>query len=221
MKQSPSGPGDQPGPRIRLYRPDESPEPKRRKRKRLPEFLRWPDAMRLLDWCIAEIALRKGRRRQAAAIRDEIIIRVGLYLGLRCSEIQNLDVTDIDLERRSALVREGKGQRDRVVRIPEKLVGHLASLIGTRREGILIVGRGGKRVSGRTIRWRIARAAKFCGLVLHVHPHTLRHTYATRYLETGGNIRRLQALLGHADLSTTAIYLDLDVSGFAADVDRL
>jgi integrase/recombinase XerC len=193
--------------------------PKKR-RKKLPEFLRWPEAMLLLDWCVAEIDRRKGKRKQPA-IRDEIIIRVGLYLGLRCAEIMNLDVNDVDLERRSALVREGKGCKDRYVCIPLKLIPHLRGLIGDRKEGILIVGRNGLRVNGRTIRWRIARAARMAGIPLRVHPHTLRHTFATHFLESGGNIRSLQALLGHENLETTALYLDLDVSRFEEDVDRM
>jgi len=206
---------------LRLFNPDQSRERPAKQRKRLPQFLRWPDAEKLLAWCVEEIERRRGWRREASARRDEAIIRVGLYLGLRCAEIQNLDVPDVDLANRSVFIRLGKGCKDRYVRIPEKLVPHLDQLLAGRKEGILIVGRDGLRVNGRTIRWRVARAARRAGLAVQIHPHTLRHTYATHYLETGGNIRRLQALLGHESLQTTAIYLDLDVEKYAEDVNRL
>jgi integrase/recombinase XerC len=73
----------------------------------------------------------------------------------------------------------------------------------------------------RNTHWRVGRAAKLAGLTIHVHPHILRHTYATHLLETGSHIREVQALLGHSDLGTTSIYLDLDVSRLAQAVDRL
>jgi site-specific recombinase XerC len=206
---------------LRVYCPDFVPEEKPARRKRLPQFLRWPDALRVLAWCEAEIARRAGRKRQAGAIIDERIIRIGLYLGLRCAEIQALDVEDVDLPNRSVLVRLGKGSKDRYVPIPEKLVPCLEATIGGRTSGILIVGRGGLRVAGRTIRWRVARAARLAGLALKIHPHTLRHTYATHYIETGGKIHHLQRILGHAALATTAIYLDVDTSQFLADVNRM
>ena len=221
---------------LRIFLPDES-EPRKKRAHRLPAFLRWPEAMRLIDWCAAEVARLEAMPRGctetrhhhwrgavskiAAARRDEIIARVGLYLGLRVTEIADLDVADVDLAARSVFVRQGKGNRDRYVRISEKLAPFLQSWIGERREGILIEGRNGRRVHGRTIRWRLARAARLAGIAVHVHPHLLRHTFATHFLETGGNIRNLQALLGHSDLATTAVYLDVDVSRFAADVDRL
>ena len=73
----------------------------------------------------------------------------------------------------------------------------------------------------RSISWRLARAAKLAGIQVHVHPHILRHTYATHLLETGAHVRDVQALLGHANLASTAVYLDLDVSRHAATVNRL
>jgi site-specific recombinase XerD len=85
---------------------------KRKKAKRLPDFLRWPDAMRLLEWCTAEVALCSKARRPAA-LRDEITIRVGLYLGLRVSEIIGLDAHRFGPANRICLA--GKGNKDRYV----------------------------------------------------------------------------------------------------------
>jgi site-specific recombinase XerD len=191
----------------------------RKRGRRLPRFLRWPDAMRLLDWCTEQVRKASPRKVEAAR-RDEMFVRVGLYLGLRISEILNLAVTDISLEDRAAMVREGKGRHDRCVRIPEKLVPYLEAWIGDRTTGLLI-NKAGRRLAGRTMRWRIVRAAKLAGLTLHVHCHTLRHSYACRLLETGGDLRTVQAMLGHRDLVSTSIYLDVDPSRFAADVDRM
>lgn len=203
---------------IRLFSPDDF-RPKKQ-RKSLPTFLRWPDAMRLLDWCAMEKAHHIGKK-LAGARRDEIIFRLGLYLGLRVSEISKLDVTDIDLVNRSAWVRQGKGNKDRYVRIPEKMIPHLQACIGNRHDGPLVIGYRGGRSSIRSIQWRVTRAARLCGLKLRIHAHVLRHSYSSHFLEMGGNIRSLQALLGHADLSTTSRYLDLNTESFAKDCDRL
>jgi integrase len=209
-------------PRLRI--PDEDMEPgkrRRKKRHRLPRYLKWSEAEKLMDWCAAQVAKARTPWQLRSARRDDILVRVGLYLGLRISEIIGLDVTDINLEDRVAFVREGKGCRDRMVAMPAKLVPHLQACIAGRTAGVLIVGWRGGRLNDRTCRWRLARAARLAGLTAHVHPHILRHSYATRLLHTGSDIRAVQALLGHSDLSTTAIYLDVDVSRFAAHVDRL
>ena len=221
-------------PDVRIFDPSEEEPPvygpcedipvaKKRARKKLPNFLRWHQAMKLLDWCVAQIELHRGKKIRAymSARRDEMIIRTGLFLGLRLAEISNLEVTDIDLERQAALVRQGKGNKDRCVRIGDTLVPHLRSWIGDRKEGILISGPRGRVMAPTTVRFRLKRAARLSGIHVHVHPHLLRHTYATRLLETGTNIRSVQALLGHADLATTAVYLDVDVSRFADDVNRM
>lgn len=195
----------------------------KRKRQRLPTFLRWPDAMRMLDWCASEIARcpAKSKRRVASARRDEIVIRVGLYLGLRLHEISSLDVSDVDLVRMSVWVRQGKGNKDRYIRIGKQLAPHLLAWIAGRTSGILIEGPRGRRMSDRTVRFRVGRAARLAGVPVHVHPHVLRHSFATHFLETGGNIRRLQKLLGHSSLEITAKYLDVCVDDFADDCDRL
>lgn len=193
-------------------------KPKQRRRK-LPSFLRWPDALKLLNWCDAEV-FRTSYTAHEKAARDAMIIRVGLYLGLRVSEICALELRHIDLEHRSCFVENGKGCKDRYVRIPEKMIEPLILWIGDRKSGWLFEKKG-QRLFERSVRWRITRAARLAGTPVHVHPHVLRHTYATHFLEMGGNIRSLQALLGHAELTSTSRYLDVDVSRFAEDVDRL
>jgi integrase/recombinase XerC len=192
----------------------------RKKGKKLPKFLGWDDAMKLVKFCTAAVVNATGAKK-LRCWRDEMFVRLALYLGLRIAEIVNMDVGDVDLERKAALVRQGKGCRDRYLPIPAKLHAHLADWIGDRKEGPLIPGRTSRRLCKRTMQWSIERNARLAGLTVHVHPHLLRHTFASHLLETGADIRTVQALLGHADLSTTAIYLDLNVSRHGPAVDRL
>lgn len=190
-----------------------------KRRKKLPVFLRWSDAQTLLRWCERQAISLEGRKK-AAAERDLIVLRLGLYLGLRLAELTGLDVRDVDLERRSVFVK-GKGERERYGRIATKLALQLQAWIGERTSGPLIAGPKGKRVAPRSVRWRLARAARLAGVKLHLHPHVLRHTFATHLLETGTHIRDVQLLLGHSSLSTTEIYLDVDLSRLADALDRL
>jgi len=136
---------------------------------------------------------------------------------LRVMEICRLRIEQCDLVKRQVFVRLGKGQKDRYVRIPTALMEPLTAWIGQRICWPLL----GREMFDRTIRFRLDRAARAAGLVVHVHPHMLRHTYATHLLETGAQLRTVQNMLGHENLQSTAVYLDLDTSRFAADVDRM
>lgn len=187
----------------------------KRRKKTLPQPLRWSEAMTLLSWCRAQQP--RCPSKQLAARRDEIIVLCLLYLGLRIMELCRLRVEQCDLERRQVFVRLGKGSKDRYVRIPTVLMAPLKAWIGEQICGPLL----GCEMSDRTIRWRLDKAAKAAGLVVHVHPHSLRHTYATHLLDTGAALRTVQAMLGHENLQSTAVYLDLDTSRFASDVDRM
>ena len=206
---------------LRLFCGDDPPPSKPKQPRPLPRPLRWPDALTLIAWCAAEIGRYTCPRKIAAAKRDEMIVNVGLYFGLRVSEICKLLVTHIDLHGKGAFIERSKGGKDRLVTIPSKLVDMLRTWIGTRQDGFLIPDYDGGMMSDRTIRWRLTRAAKLAGIPVNVHPHKLRHSYASHLLNTGANIRTVQALLGHADIQTTAYYLDVDPSRFQSDVDRL
>jgi integrase/recombinase XerD len=176
--------------------------------KRLPICLRGDEPDRLLA------AVR--------CPRDRIIFLVGLYLGLRVSEIVGRRVEDVDLERAMYTVRGGKGDKDRVVPIPAKVLRDLQDWIGERKEGWLFPSRGRTgHVTARAVQVAIEKAAKKAGIARHVTPHKLRHTYATRLLQRGADIIEVRDLLGHASVATTQIYLGSEPERLRAAVDRL
>jgi len=152
--------------------------------KRLPKYLKDEEVKNLLDRC-------KGRR-------DRIIIEVILLTGLRVSELLKITPDDIDFRNRTIRIH-GKGSRDRMVYPPRELLYDLRDYIAdesieqqnhvfilTRQRVFQVI----KDLSGRS-------------------PHKLRHTFAVNYLESGGDLRTLQKILGHSSLKTTSIYLDL------------
>jgi len=183
------------------------------RRRRLPTFFRPAEAETLLA------ALRSEQHR--------LIILTGLFLGLRVSEITHLDVADVDCDRGTVLVRHGKGDRDRQVPMPHRLWEGLRAWIGERKAGYLFPSpRGGGRLSSRSVQRLIKRAAGRAGIAgvdvpRKITPHKLRHTYATRLLDTGANIREVQELLGHASVATTEIYCHVSGDRLRGAVDRL
>ncbi len=182
-------------------------------RRRLPTFFRANESDALVAAAKTE--------------RDRLIVQVGLYLGLRCSEITDLRIERIDLAKSQVFVAHGKGDKDRYVPIPERLRPLLQAWIGDRREGLLFTSRSrGGRLSNRAVQRLfkgIARKAGIAGVeqARKVTPHKLRHTYATTLLEKGANIRELQELLGHSSVATTEIYTHVVTSRLKGVVDRL
>jgi len=127
--------------------------------------------------------------------------------GFRVSELVNLKIADLNFPEKIGHVRQAKGNKDRVFNIPEFLLDDLQNLVVLQKnsnEDFLFTGRSGK-LSTRNLQKIISSAAKRAGLQ-NVHCHTLRHSFATHLLEDGVDIRKIQELLGHADLSTTQIY---------------
>ena len=129
--------------------------------------------------------------------------------GLRVSEIAHLGVRDIDSQRMLIHVRKGKGKKDRFVALSPLLLETLRQYwLQQRPPKLLFSGQDGKRpIAARTIRRIFQRATRAAGIRKKVTPHTLRHAFATHHLEAGTDLRTLQVLLGHSDLSTTSRYL--------------
>lgn len=176
--------------------------------RKLPNFLHGPE----LDALVAA----------AKRPRDRLIVQAGAYLGLRVSEITGLEVPDIDLAGGSCFVHEGKGAKDRLIPLPTRLIPELRAWIGDRREGILLPSRKWQaRLSVRAVQLLIARLAKRAGIARRVTPHTLRHTFGTRLLEAGVDIRSVQELLGHSSVSTTMLYTHVSAERLRYAVDRL
>ena len=140
--------------------------------------------------------------------KHRFIIKLLYSSGLRLSECVNLKLEDLDLKEKVGWVRSGKGKKDRIFILSENLMKDLYAYIAENKieKGNLFLGWKKKPISKRTIQKLVNTAALKAGIKKKVHVHTLRHSYATHLLESGTDIRYIQELLGHSDLSTTQIY---------------
>ncbi len=146
--------------------------------------------------------------------RDRLIVLLLYGTGLRVSELCNLKIKDIDLDRGIAVVRGGKGAKDRMVPIPEPIIREIREYLAARKDGseYLLVEekRDNKdKISPKTVWYLLNRYGKKAGI--KVTPHMLRHSFATHMLENGVDIRVIQEILGHSNLSTTQIYTKVTV----------
>lgn len=154
----------------------------------------------------------------AFGLRDRALLETLYGTGIRLSECVRLDLLDLDMRGRSALVREGKGKKDRVVPLGERaalaLEGYLRqarpALIADGREGALFVSRYGTRLAPITIQVLVREYGQ--GLGLPLSPHSLRHACATHLLRGGAGVRQVQALLGHRSIETTVRYTRVELA---------
>lgn len=160
----------------------------------------------------------------ALAVRDKAIMELFYSSGLRLDELVGLDIPQLDLADRTVRVL-GKGRKTRIVPVGRKADAALrvwlrerVALAGT-DETAVFVGKNGSRLKHRAIQLRIAYWARRKGLPSHVHPHLFRHSFATHLLESSKDLRGVQELLGHADISTTQIYTHLDFAHLARTYD--
>jgi len=159
------------------------------------------------------------------ALRDQAMMELIYSSGLRLAELVSLDIDTIDF-RDGEMVVIGKGSKSRMLPVGAPAIAAVRAWIKLRitlikdpNETALFVNARGGRVSARTVQQRLARAAKLRGLDQHLHPHMLRHSFATHMLEASGDLRAVQELLGHANLSTTQIYTHLDFQHLASVYD--
>jgi len=146
--------------------------------------------------------------------RNRLIVLLLYGAGLRVSELCNLKKGDVDLERNLIVVRGGKGAKDRVVPIPAFLGDAIREYLESREDGseYLLVEerrRDKDKLSPKTVWYLLKKYGKRAGV--EVTPHRLRHSFATHMLERGVDIRAIQELLGHSNLSTTQIYTKVTV----------
>lgn len=148
-------------------------------------------------------------------IRDLAMMELLYSSGLRVSELVGIDLYDLDL--RDAQIRVlGKGRKERLVPIGKMAQQAIKRWLGVRQtlvvpnEMALFVGKLGKRLSSRSVESRLQRWGQLSGVSGTLHPHKLRHSFATEMLAHSGDLRAVQELLGHADISTTQIYTHLD-----------
>ena len=136
--------------------------------------------------------------------KHQLLIELLYSSGLRLSELINLRTEDLEIKDKIGWVRRGKGAKDRLIILSEKVSKDLTKFL-KERKGYVFEGHAG-HLSKRAVQKMLAELAKTSGIAKHVHPHMLRHSFATHLLEAGVDIRKIQELLGHADLSTTQIY---------------
>jgi integrase/recombinase XerC len=159
-------------------------------------------------------------------IRDLAMFELFYSSGLRLSELAALNLADIDLPDRSLVVRSGKGGKSRLLPIGGKAVSALENWLAQRlkmaaaAEPALFVSSRGTRLGQRSIQLRLAQWCRKKGIAEHLHPHMLRHSFASHLLESSQDLRAVQELLGHSNISTTQIYTHLDFQHLAEVYDK-
>ena len=181
--------------------------------RRLPKALDTDRALQLLDGGVDD---------EFIARRDQAILELFYSSGLRLSELTGLDLAQLDLA--AGLVQVlGKGGKSRVLPVGRKAREALQAWLRLRGIGgplddAVFITRQGKRLSPRAIQMRVKTAGER-ELGQHLHPHMLRHSFASHLLESSQDLRAVQEMLGHADISTTQIYTHLDFQHLAAVYD--
>jgi integrase/recombinase XerC len=189
----------------------QAPKPSRR----LPKTLDADQVARLLDLSGDE----------PITLRDRAMLELFYSSGLRLAELVGLDLDHLDPADRTVRVT-GKGSKSRIVPVGRYALEAIgawlparATLVGPEERAMFVSGRG-RRVAPRTVQARLNHWAIRQGHPTRVHPHMLRHSFATHLLESSGNLRAVQELLGHSSLSTTQVYTHLDFQHLAQIYDR-
>ncbi|MGV2898278.1 tyrosine recombinase XerC [Achromobacter sp. AGC78] len=201
----------------------------------LPKALSVEQTQALLDRPTAKVA------NEPAALRDQAMFELLYSSGLRLSELVGLDLRytrTADYESRGWLKLDeaevevlGKGGKRRSVPVGQAAVAALQKWIGARPQlappapqpedaAALFLGARGKRISPRIVQLQLAQVAQAAGLPTHVHPHVLRHSFASHVLQSAQDLRAVQEMLGHANISTTQVYTRLDFQHLAKAYDQ-
>jgi integrase/recombinase XerC len=178
--------------------------------RRLPSFLTVEETVRLLE--APDLATPQGKR-------DRALLELLYASGLRVSELVSLNLEQVNLDTNEIRVW-GKGSKERMVLIGSPAAQALSNylnrgrpeLMGRERNNALFLNRYGKRLPARRVQKILEKYARLAGIDKWVHPHLLRHTFATHLLDGGADLRVVQELLGHAQLSSTQIYTHLSQS---------
>lgn len=181
--------------------------------RHLPDTLSVDDVSRLLG----------VTDREPLTLRDSAMLELFYSSGLRLAELVSLNLDDLDFNERVVRVT-GKGAKTRVVPVGAKAIEALRDWLPVRTarpgEAAMFTGRGGRRLGARAVQQRVHLRARLRGIPGKMHPHTLRHSFASHLLESSGDLRAVQELLGHADISTTQIYTHLDFQHLAQVYDK-
>lgn len=165
--------------------------------KRLPEVLTQSEVVKLFS------AIENQKH--------SLMVRLMYSAGLRVSELVNLRVKDFEFDNGYGWVRKGKGSKDRLFVLSEKIAVELNCFILSEDKGPdnYVFGSGDWHLSTRTVYAVVRRASRCAGLGKRVHPHTLRHSFATHLIENGNDLVRVQSMLGHASPDTTMVYVHM------------
>ena len=162
------------------------------------------------------------------ALRDRAMLELFYSSGLRLAELVGSNTGDISFDDNSMKVR-GKGSKERVLPVGSKAIAAINTWLKIREqlpkgkledESALFLSERGKRISPRNVQERVKKWSVRLGISGRVHPHTLRHSFARHLLESSQDLRAVQELLGHADISTTQIYTHLDFQHLADVYDK-
>lgn len=174
----------------------------------------------------AMVGLLEASPEDPHEVRDIAMWELFYSSGLRLSELVSLDLQDLDFRESSLVVREGKGQKTRHVPIGRCARDALENWLKLRETWpgaeltAVFTSRRGLRISPRSVQSRLSRWQLKQGGATAVHPHMLRHSFASHLLESSGDLRAVQELLGHANLSTTQVYTHLDYQHLAKVYDQ-
>lgn len=182
----------------------------------IPEFLTFDQMMTLFDSFDLD---------DPAALRNRAILETMYACGLRVSEVCSLTLAELDLNERILTVT-GKGDKQRIVPFYKRLRTLLARYLRDSRalylkeeHGFVFVSQRGAPITPRAVQLILAQAGQDAGLNQPLHPHMLRHSFATHLLDNGVDLRTVQELLGHSSLSTTQIYTHVTVDRLKQSVD--
>jgi integrase/recombinase XerC len=171
-------------------------------------------------------ALLEAEAKDLLETRDLAMWELLYSSGLRVSELANINLMDVDLSARTIHVVSGKGQKARLLPIGGKAVAAIRAWVLLRIEIVnndemaLFVGKTGRRLTTRSIQSRLERWRKRQGIQGRLYPHMLRHSFASHMLESSQDLRAVQELLGHSDISTTQVYTHLDFQHLASVYDK-
>jgi integrase/recombinase XerC len=183
--------------------------------KRLPEALSPDEAAHLLTI--------EGK--DTLSVRDRALFELAYSSGLRLSELAALDISSVDLSTGEVRVW-GKGSKERIVPVGRAARESIRAWLLARgalpraHKTALFLVRSGGRISPRAIEERLAHWALRLGLARHVHPHMLRHSFASHVLQSSGDLRAVQEMLGHASIASTQVYTHLDFQYLAKAYDE-
>jgi len=186
-------------------------------KKKLPQTLTIEQTIKLVDI----------KDKTYLGIRDHAILELFYSSGLRLSELVNLKINDISFSDETLSVT-GKGNKTRIVPIGKNAINAIKEWLGERRKtkntdsenSFVFLNQHGKPLTARSIQYRLKYWAIKQGIPENIHPHLLRHSFASHVLQSSQDLRAVQELLGHANISTTQIYTHLDFQHLAKIYDQ-